>query len=250
MKIARLQAGPEIFFTIQGEGRNVGRPSIFIRASQCNLHCRWCDTDYTWNWQGTRFLHKKDEQPGYTKYTKEEQIVEMATTAIADMVQQWPCSHFVLTGGEPLMQQPDWVELLRELRLRIPSASFEVETNGTLIPDADLDALIEQYNVSPKLANSGNPARLREKPEALRWFAASEKAFFKFVVATPDDLAEVQRLVDTYHLDPGRTWLMPEGTTQAQLLEKRLWLIEICKTHGFRFGDRLHIHVWGDKRGV
>ena len=85
MKLARLPGGePEIFHTVQGEGRNTGLPSVFIRSSLCNLHCWWCDTDYTWNWEGTPFAHDRDREPGYAKYRREEQILEMPWDEIAE----------------------------------------------------------------------------------------------------------------------------------------------------------------------
>jgi organic radical activating enzyme len=66
MKLARLGEGPEIFHTLQGEGVSVGLPAVFIRASRCNLHCVWCDTDHTWNFTGTPWPHEKNAVPGYT----------------------------------------------------------------------------------------------------------------------------------------------------------------------------------------
>ena len=84
MKLARLPDGsPEIFHTLQGEGASLGKPSVFIRSSLCNLHCQWCDTDYTWNWEGTPWTHERDGEEGYQKYRKEEQITELSPEDIA-----------------------------------------------------------------------------------------------------------------------------------------------------------------------
>ena len=78
MKLARLPDGrPEIFHTLQGEGRNTGLASVFIRSSLCNLHCRWCYTDYTWNLEGTNFAHDRDSDPSYKKYRREDQIIDL-----------------------------------------------------------------------------------------------------------------------------------------------------------------------------
>jgi organic radical activating enzyme len=91
---------------------------------------------------------------------------------------------------------------------------------------------------------------LRLAPEALAHFAASPKAWFKFVVATPSDLAEIQTLRSRFAIPPQRILLMPEGRTAAELDLSAPQLAELCRDLGYRFCDRLHIRLWGDKRGV
>ena len=250
LRLARLQGQPEIFHSIQGEGKSIGVPSVFVRTSLCNLHCIWCDTDYTWNWVGTRFPHQHDALPGYQKFDKKTWIADCPVREVADAVSAFPCRNIILTGGEPMLQQAGLVELMRALRQQSPDYRFETETNGTLIPTADFDAAIDQYNVSPKLENSNNPRKLREKPKAYRFFAASPKANFKFVLANAQDLTEVLGLLENYAIQPAKVWLMPEATTREQLAERRVWLVDICKTYGFRYSDRLHIQIWGSKKGV
>lgn len=251
LKLARLNDGPEIFYTIQGEGRHVGRPSVFVRASLCNLHCHWCDTDYTWNWEGTRFEHANDAMPGYAKYAKSEWICEIPSDDLAQQIAMaYPCRNIVLTGGEPLLQQEGFAALMRAMKAMDDGYFFEVETNGTLAPDPDFDRLIGQYNVSPKLANSRNEQQLRERPEALLFFAKSEKAYFKFVIAEKEDLGETLAICSRYGIPTYKIWLMPEGRSKEALQQRRLWLVEACKEHGFSYSDRLHIQAWGDRRGV
>jgi 7-carboxy-7-deazaguanine synthase len=250
LKLARLHGRPEIFFSIQGEGKSIGAPSVFVRTSLCNLHCVWCDTDYTWNWTGTRFAHANDARPGYRKFDKKDWIAECSPAEIAGAVQAFPCKNVVLTGGEPLLQQTGLTDLMRVLREKSADYRFEVETNGTLMPTPDFEAAVDQYNVSPKLENSGNSQKLREKVAVYRFFAQNPKANFKFVVAAPADLTEVLDLLQKYAIPPEKVWLMPEGTTAAVLARRRKWLIEICKNHGFRYSDRLHVQVWGAKKGV
>lgn len=248
--MARLHGQPEVFYSIQGEGKSTGIPSIFVRTSLCNLHCIWCDTDYTWNWAGTRFPHVRDAEPGYQKFSKKDWI---ATCEIAEIVQQvvtFGCKNVILTGGEPMLQPAALVALTQALRVLSPDFRFEVETNGTLSPTPDFDEAMNQYNVSPKLSNSGNPSRLRLKPAALEFFARSPKANFKFVITEQPDLEEVLQLLNTYAISPEKVWLMPEGTSAQALSEKRRWLVEICKTYGFRYSDRLHVQIWGSKKGV
>lgn len=149
-----------------------------------------------------------------------------------------------------MLQQSGLCDLMQYLRLQDGAYRFEVETNGTLIPTIEFDALIDQYNVSPKLANSNNPQKLREKAAVFRFFARSEKANFKFVVSEKIDLEEVMALIARYEITHEKVWLMPEGTTAAALARRRKWLVEVCKSEGFRFSDRLHIQIWGSKKGV
>ena len=248
--LARLNDKPEIFYSIQGEGKSMGRPAIFVRTSLCNLHCIWCDTDYTWNWKGTKFKHELDLQAGYQKYDKKEWTEELDIQDVIAQITAYPCLNIILTGGEPMLQQKPLVPLMRRLRLHNPEYHFEVETNGTLLPDTEFHELVDQYNVSPKLANSQNPVKLREKPAAYRFFSNSPKAWFKFVVAQQEDLNEVQELQERYTIPAAKILLMPEGRSRQTLARRRKWLVDICKTYGYLYTDRLHIQIWGQKRGV
>ena len=96
-------------------GVTTGLPSVFIRASLCNLHCRWCDTDYTWNWQGTPWEHDNDTTPGYQKFKKETHLVELDVAEVARIVSSLPCYNVILTGGEPLLQDEAWCSLHKAL---------------------------------------------------------------------------------------------------------------------------------------
>lgn len=250
MKLARLGDGPEIFHTIQGEGVSAGVPAVFVRSSLCNLHCVWCDTDHTWNFEGTPWKHEKDALPGYAKHRKEDVMMECSPDEIAARVLDFPCARAVLTGGEPLLQEADFLALIGAIRGRRPDYLFEVETNGSRIPSPAFHDAVDQFNVSPKLANSGMDARLRLNPDALAFFAASPKAWFKFVVAEPDDLIEIRALRDAHGIPLSRILLMPEGRNADELDRSARWLADLCRDEGFRFCDRLHIRLWGDKRGV
>ena len=248
MKLAKLPNGePEIFHTLQGEGLNLGLPAVFIRSSLCNLHCVWCDTDHTWNFEGTPWTHEKDTHTDYEKFSKSECIIDMKISEIADRVRAFSCEHLVLTGGEPLLHMEDWFYLLSELG---PSYTTEVETNGTIVPSDQFARYVHQWNVSPKLSGSGNAGHLRLKKDALDFFTADPRSVFKFVITNEDDFAEMEALIDKFFISRDTVLLMPEGRTKAGQDESKLWLAEKCIKSGYRFTPRLHIDLWGDKRGV
>lgn len=225
MKIA------EIFYSIQGEGTLVGVPSVFVRTSGCNLRCSWCDTPYTsWKPEG-------DELP--------VDAILRRVTGFAS------ARHVVLTGGEPMIA-PGIAEL--SLRLRALGMHITVETAGTVYsPDVACDLM----SISPKLANStpegpfrAQHERLRLQPEILRKLMAHCDYQLKFVVAREGDLAEVEALVAGLQVPAGKVVLMPEGISAEVLNERGVWVAEICKTHGYRFSPRLHVHLFGNRRGV
>ena len=250
MRLAKLNGGPEIFHTIQGEGISTGAPAVFIRASRCNLHCHWCDTDHTWNFKGTPWAHEKDSIPGYTKHEKEEVTFEIEPAEAARRILAYGCDRTVITGGEPLLQQDAFLEVISHIRAQDPEHQFEVETNGTRIPSPGFDAAVNQFNVSPKLANAGMPETLRLNPSALAFYTGHPNAWFKFVVAAPEDLVEIEALISAHGISRKRVLLMPEGRTSAELDRSSEWLAEVCRDRGYRFCDRLHVRIWGDKRGV
>ena len=250
MKLARLGDGAEIFQTLQGEGVSMGAPAVFVRLSLCNLHCVWCDTDHTWNFEGTPWKHEKDGVAGYAKHRKEDVIIAMTPGEVGEIVRGFGCRRVVLTGGEPLLQEVELVELMAALRRDGEEWIFEIETNGTILPGEGFLAAIGQMNVSPKLANSGMGEGLRLKPTVLAGLAATGKGWFKFVVREERDISEIRALLESAGIPASRVILMPEGRTVEALNHKAVWLAERCRDLGFRFSDRLHVRLWGDRRGV
>jgi organic radical activating enzyme len=213
--------------TVQGEGPSLGRRAGFVRLGRCNLACTWCDTPYTWDW--TRFdpaveLHRVDAAG----------VVAQVEAMAVDLV--------VVTGGEPLLQQSAVAALAAALKPR----RIEVETAGTIAPMPELIGMVEQFNVSPKLGNSGNPRERRYKPEVLRAFVNTGKAVFKFVVQGPEELEEVA----AFGLPDALVWVMPEGTTADQVRGRLAELAESVVARGWNLTTRLHIELWGDRRGV
>ncbi len=223
----------EIFYSLQGEGILVGVPSVFVRTSGCNLRCVWCDTPYTsWSPEG------------------ELQTVD----SIVEQVKRYPATHVVLTGGEPMI-----AEKLPELAQRLAMAGkhITIETAGTVAARVACDLM----SISPKLSNStphqrdggrwaAQHDRLRYVPTVLRRLTQDYPYQLKFVVCAEEDLIEVQRMVDEIRADRDRVVLMPEGTDTTALRERSHWLAEVCKATGFRYTPRLHVDLWGPRRGV
>lgn len=232
---------PEIFTSLQGEGPSAGRPCAFIRLSRCNLACSWCDTAYTWRFTGDNRLHRDD-----IAFDRAANQMTLSEEDVAARIAALGRDRLVITGGEPLLQGPALARMLGHLK----DIHVEVETNGTVTPHAELDPLVHQYNVSPKLAHSGNPAELALIPERLKAWAADPRAFVKFVVAQPEDLEEVLAIQRESSIPSDRIFLMPEGRDTETISARGRWLAEICSENEFSFSDRLQIHLFGDTRGT
>jgi organic radical activating enzyme len=233
--------GPEIFASLQGEGPSMGLPVAFVRLSRCNLACTWCDTAYTWRFEGDNRPHRDG-----IAFDRKANQVTLSPEETAERIAALGQKRLVITGGEPLLQAGALAEMLAHL----PDMSVEIETNGTVQPSARLDVRVDQYNVSPKLAHSGNPADLALIPERMDAWASDRRAFLKFVIASPEDVAEVLALQQRHGFRPERVFLMAEGTDSATQRTRQAWLSALCLEHGFRMSDRLHIHLYGDTRGT
>jgi len=237
----------EIFYSIQGEGKLAGVPSVFVRASGCNLRCVWCDTPYA-SWEATGGDMSVDE-------------------IIARMDSLSPsASHVVLTGGEPMIM-PEIEEIASRLQKR--GTHITIETGGTMFKPIAMSLL----SMSPKLSNStphtregGKFAQLHEQSRlnftAMNQLISHARSTgadvqLKFVVASEDDLREIDDVLERLaHI--GResvvcqadVLLMPEGVLPEVLRERTPWLAEVCKKRGNRFCPRLHIDLYGNTRGT
>jgi 7-carboxy-7-deazaguanine synthase len=216
--------------TFQGEGPSLGRRASFVRLGRCNLDCRWCDTPYTWDWQ---------------RYDPATELHRTAVDAIVARLVEADPEIVVVTGGEPLLQQRRLVPLLEACARH--GWPVEIETNGTLAPDAAVVPLVARWNVSPKLANSGVAHERRVRPEPLRALLETGRAAFKFVVAAEADLDEVADIVEAHDLHP--VWIMPEGTDATTVLDRARRLSEPTLARGWNLTTRLHVLLWGDERG-
>jgi len=238
----------EIFPSIQGEGVNMGKPSVFLRLWGCNLSCGYTHTDKGWVPNGG---WKCDTT--YTWMTKGSDVVELSVEQVLDVLGTLGLGnnvrHLVVTGGEPLLQATELTQLVKA----ISGATVEVESNATMFPD-NLPFLVEYWDLSPKLGNSGNTGEYRERVEVVKkWVVlarSGHKVYFKFVVKEPNDVQDVDTYVKRYGMPKGNVLLMPEGTDGQTLSERAKWLIPLCTEKGYRYTDRLHIRVFGNVRGV
>jgi 7-carboxy-7-deazaguanine synthase len=219
----------ELFYSLQGEGALLGMPSVFIRTSGCNLRCAWCDTPYTsWKPEGADF----------------------SLDRIINEVRAHPARHVVVTGGEPMIA-PEIIALTE--RLRGLGLHITIETAGTVFQPVACDLM----SISPKLSNStpggewaARHDRIRINPAVLGDLMSRYDYQLKFVIEKTADLEEVRALVASLAADVSRVILMPEGTDRDLLRERGVWLAEIAKSEGFRYTPRLHVDLWGDRRGV
>jgi organic radical activating enzyme len=212
----------ELFTSIQGEGATAGVPSTFVRLQGCTVGCTWCDTKYAW-----------DPARGRS----------VTLAALLAEVKAAGTENVVVTGGEPL-EHPAFVPLVEGLRAL--GHRVEVETAGIAVPPA---TGVDQWNVSLKLAHSGVPEARRLRPEAVAAFNDAG-AWFKFVVGDERDVDEVIAVQRRFGLPSPRILLMPLGTTREAQLALSPRVVEWCRRHGFRFSPRLHILLWGPRRGV
>ena len=219
----------ELFHSIQGEGILTGVPSVFVRLAGCNLRCVWCDTAYA-----------RDPKAGES----------IPLSEVVRRVCAFPTRFVVLTGGEPMTASGVFA-LATALRER--GKHLTIETNGTLPPDG---IACDLASVSPKLAHS-SAALLEDASERIRhpalaaWVDGYEYQL-KFVITAPEDLVEVRQVLAAIGrpIPPERVLLMPEGTGREVEHRHDAWLAEACKETGFRYCHRLHMELFGNRRGV
>jgi 7-carboxy-7-deazaguanine synthase len=224
----------EIYRSRQGEGLFTGMESVFVRASGCNLRCWYCDTPYaSWQPEGE----------------------DRAVDEIAAEVAAYGCVHVVITGGEPMLFA-ELVPLCDDLRRR--GLHITIETAGTLYLSLPCDLM----SISPKLSNS-TPSpeeagrwserheRARHAPAVMERLLAEYEYQLKFVIDTPADVDEVASYLAGFpQVAANRVWLMPQGTTAAQLAAVGQWLEPLCRQRGWRFCPRRQIEWYGAQRGT
>jgi 7-carboxy-7-deazaguanine synthase len=243
----------EQFLSIQGEGITVGVPAYFLRLRSCNLLCggkgtekdkqlhdgaKWrCDTIEVWL-KGT-------------EKSFDEIVKDFGGFMFLDNLNR-RTHHLVITGGEPLLHEEAFTAFAAHVYAKITGSPFvEVETNGTISPDKISTSFVSQWNVSPKLSNSGMPSEKRVNELAIENFLSTGKSIFKFVVANHADLMEVIKYwVKPYGIPKEKVLLMPAGDSRETLESVSQLVANFCANEGYRFSPRLHINIWNQKTGV
>lgn len=228
MKIA------EIYNSVQGEGFLSGKPSVFVRASGCNLRCWYCDTPFaSWSPEGN----------------------DLSVEMMLAQIHEWDTEHIVLTGGEPML----FAELIPLTEaLHTLGKHITVETAGTLY----LPVACDLMSISPKLSNSApmdqrhaawrrRHERSRHQPEVIHRLVDEYEYQFKFVVDRPGDIEEIAEYLREFsEVDRDRVMLMPQGSTAEELAERAAWLEPLCENEGWQYCPRRQIEWFGAVRGT
>lgn len=235
---------PEIFYTIEGEGEYVGRPSVFMRFFGCNLTCKafatpdsphGCDSYVSWS--------KKN------KLTFNETFNLLERENFIDHLRN-KNTILKLTGGEPFLRQSQvlsFIEAFVDRYKFVPRIDFE--TNGTVLPDDRWSSdFYASFTVSPKLASNGDPESKRYVEEVLQFHAKNSivnNSGFKFVIQTEDDIKEVfEKYVKKFDIPLNRVWFMPCCGSRQEHIERAAQVVEWCKQYGVNFSPRLHLLVF------
>lgn len=235
----------EVFYSIQGEGKTVGIPSVFVRLGGCNLMCGGMGTQFDGE------LHNDAEWRCDTvEVWMKAQSKEMKDVLNEECIEAIKNgAHIILTGGEPTMQPAALEEFIKYVKFDLNvDAFFEVETNGTIMPSEFLLNNIGLWNCSPKLTNSGNDKSITYKPEVIKELN-KHNTIFKFVVNSEKEWQEIK---DDYLflVDKKKVYLMPAGENQELLNENKETVVELAKKNHLNFTTRLHIEIWNKKTGV
>lgn len=149
----------EIFYSIEGEGIEIGRPEIFVRLAGCNLRCNWCDTPYAL-----------------------ENGKEMSVIQIIQEVGRYPCKSISITGGEPLLQKEELLELVKKLKEL--DYWIQINTNGTIF-DEEIFELVDLISMDCKCPSSGMRSDLKVLRKTRDLFGS--KSQFKFIISNEED---------------------------------------------------------------
>lgn len=225
----------ERFVSVQGEGTTMGQPAAFLRLGRCNLACSFCDTPYTWD---------------FARYDEDVELSEVSARDLLEWIVASAPGRLIVTGGEPLIQHRRLGLLLARAKERVPLLVVEVETNGTIAPCPQLLALVDQWNVSPKLASSGEPEDRRIREAALEVFLQHRRAYFKFVIGCEADVAEVRELTQRLGIGRERVLFMPEARTKEELRQRSPEVAAWALGERVRFGSRLHLELFDGRRGT
>jgi organic radical activating enzyme len=221
----------EIFDSVQGEGPSAGKKATFLRLALCNLRCVWCDTKYTWD---------------FTHYDYEREVSLVSVDDVAEELGKKSLERLIVTGGEPLLQQAALEKLFELFPRTLP---IELETNGTLQPAPALLDRVDQWNVSPKLENSGEPERRRIRREVLASLRATGRAWLKLVVKGSAERAAIEQLLTELGWPRELVLLMPEAARRDEYALRLPIVGDLAEKLGLRVSPRLHVELWDGERG-
>lgn len=231
--------------TVQGEGPSVGQLCTFIRLGTCSLRCVWCDTAYTW-----RFTDKYPHVSNIV-YDPKEELHPMTYKQILDKLLPLNPPMIIISGGEPMLQAEKLGILIPFLISHIDALTrIEIETAGTIFSNKLVDLPYLYFNVSPKLANSGNPKDLRYKPDVLEQFVYDSQSIFKFVVCNEFDFDEIEEIVKEVKIPRHRIYVMPEGISSEVQTGRMQFLVDEVIKRRWNLTPRLHVMIWQNRRGV
>lgn len=278
--MAKLKVS-ELFYSIQGEGRYMGVPSVFLRTFGCNFTCSGfgmakgqlsnerdlvaanvglykqygylplvstgCDSYASWD---VRFKHLSPV---------------LKTDAIAHAIietlpfKEWRDEHLIITGGEPLLGwQKAYPDLLDDPKMdNLKELTFE--TNGTQRLSDDLKKYLFSkkqlnvtFSVSPKLSVSGEKWEEAIQPKIVREYEWFGSAYLKFVIASEEDCDEALKAADEYRKEgfKGPVYLMPVGGVESVYAMNNKAVALLAMKHGLRYSDRLQVPLFKNQWGT
>jgi organic radical activating enzyme len=275
----------ELFYSIQGEGRYMGVPSVFLRTFGCNFKCQGfgmprgkLSTEAEDLAQIVHLYNTYEELPlvttgcdSYASWHPDFKHLSplLDTNAIADRIMDiiphgtWQDEHLVITGGEPLLGwQRAYPDLLDHTKMQgLKEITFE--TNGTQPLTEEFRSYLHSwkkqnsnreitFSVSAKLPGSGEVWSEAIKPQIVceyEWFGT---AYLKFVVATEQDLHDAEQAVEEYQRAgfTGNIYLMPVGGVESVYALNNKTVALMAMTRGWRYSDRLQVPLFKNEWGT
>jgi len=277
----------ELFYSIQGEGRYMGVPSVFMRTFGCNFKCagfgmpKGEDTSEVEPIAANVHLYKSYEElplvstgcdsyaswhPAFkhlSPFYSPEEIVNNIMSILP--YNKWEDEHLVITGGEPLLKwQNIYPELLNHPNMRgLKEITFE--TNGTQHLTKDFKKYLQEwsqeppfssrevtFSVSAKLSCSGEPRDIAIQPQVVCEYEEVGYTYLKFVVATEEDAEEAIETADIYRAEgfTGPVYLMPVGGVESVYTLNNRRVAELAMKNGLRYSDRLQVPLFKNEWGT
>jgi organic radical activating enzyme len=280
----------ELFYSIQGEGRYMGVPSVFLRTFGCNFKCAGFGMprgELSMEAAGIAATHslitpfqKYEDLPlvstgcdSYASWMPEFKDLSplLDSDAIANAIvdtlphKEWRDEHLVITGGEPLLGwQKCYPDLLNHEKMRgLKEITFE--TNGSMrlttglkdyltqwiMPDIGFQREIT-FSVSAKLPCSGEPWEDAIKPERVVEYENYGTVYLKFVIATEEDLKDAERAVEEYRAAgfTGHVYIMPVGGVERVYALNNRAVADMAMRKGWRYSDRLQVPLFKNEWGT